>query len=137
MIEAERETLAERRPLSPHLTVYRMMLTMAMSMAHRITGVALYLGAALLAIYFAGLAAGPGAYPAVSWIVDGVTGKIILVGFVWALYHHLLGGIRHALWDRGVLMGPVGREALAQATLVGGVILTALTFYLVTLVRLL
>ncbi len=135
MIEAERETLAERRPLSPHLTVYRMMLTMAMSMAHRITGVALYLGAALLAIYFAGLAAGPGVYPAVSWIVDGVTGKIILVGFVWALYHHLLGGIRHALWDRGILMGPVGREALTQATLFGGVALTALTFYLVTLVR--
>ena len=135
MIEAERDGLAERRPLSPHLTVYKPMLTMAMSMAHRITGVALYLGAALLSIYFAGLAAGPGAYSAVSWIVDGVTGKIILVGFVWALYHHLLGGIRHALWDRGLLMGPVGREALAQATLVGGVILTALTFYLVTLVR--
>ncbi len=136
MIEAERETLAERRPLSPHLTVYKPMLTMAMSMAHRITGVALYLGAALLAIYFAGLAAGPSAYPAVAWIVDGVPGKIILVGFVWALYHHLLGGVRHALWDRGILMDPVGREALTQATLVGGVVLTALTFYLVTLVRL-
>ena len=64
-----------------------------------------------------------------------MTGKIILVGFVWALYHHLLGGIRHALWDRGILMGPVGREALTQATLFGGVALTALTFYLVTLVR--
>jgi len=135
MIEAERASLAERRPLSPHLTVYRMMLTMAMSMAHRITGVALYLGAGLLAIYFAGLAAGPGVYPAVSWIVDGLTGKIILVGFVWALYHHLLGGVRHALWDRGILMGPIGREALTQATLFGGVALTALTFYLVTLVR--
>lgn len=136
MIEAERGDLAERRPLSPHLTVYRMMLTMAMSMAHRITGAALYIGVALLAAYFAGLAAGPAAYPAVSWIVDGVTGKIILIGFVWALYHHLLGGVRHALWDRGLLMGPVAREAVTQATLVGGVALTALTFYLVTLVRL-
>ena len=136
MIGADRDDLAERRPLSPHLTVYRMMLTMAMSMAHRVTGVALYLGAALLAIYFVGLAAGPGAYSFVSWIVDGATGKIILIGFVWALYHHLLGGVRHALWDRGLLMGPVAREAVTQATLAGGVILTALTFYLVTLVRL-
>jgi succinate dehydrogenase / fumarate reductase, cytochrome b subunit len=136
MIEADRDGLAERRPLSPHLTVYRMMLTMAMSMAHRITGVALYLGAALLAFYFVGLAAGPGPFAAVSWIAEGVIGKIILIAFVWALYHHLLGGVRHALWDRGLLMGPVGREALTQATLAGGVILTALTFYLVTLVRL-
>ncbi len=136
MSEADRDGLAARRPLSPHLTVYKPMLTMAMSMAHRITGVALYLGAALLAAYFVGLAAGPRAYPAVSWIVDGVTGKIILIGFVWALYHHLLGGVRHALWDRGLLMGPVAREALTQATLAGGVILTALTFYLVNLVRL-
>ena len=135
MIGAEGDGLAERRPLSPHLTVYKLMLTMAMSIAHRIAGVALYLGAALLAIYFGGLAAGPGAYSAVSWIVDGVSGKIILIGFVWALYHHLLGGVRHALWDRGLLMGPRGREALAQATLAGGVILTALTFYLVSRVR--
>ncbi len=135
MIGAEGDGLAERRPLSPHLTVYKPMLTMAMSIAHRISGVALYLGAALLALYFAGLAAGPSAYSAVSWIAAGVSGKIILIGFVWALYHHLLGGVRHALWDRGLLMGPIGREALAQATLAGGVILTALTFYLVTLVR--
>jgi succinate dehydrogenase / fumarate reductase cytochrome b subunit len=135
MIGAEGEGLAERRPLSPHLTIYKPMLTMAMSMAHRLSGVALYLGAALLAVCFAGLAAGPGAYSAVSWIVEGVTGKIILTGFVWALYHHMLGGVRHALWDRGLLMGPTGREALARATLAGGVILAALTFYLVTLVR--
>src|SRR3974390_2074723 len=116
MIEADRDDLAERRPLSPHLTVYKPMLTMAMSMAHRITGVALYLGAALLALYFVGLAAGPGAFAVVSWIAEGVIGKVILVGFCWALYPPLLGGVRHAFWDRGLFMGPVGREALTQAT---------------------
>ena len=37
------------RPLSPHLQIYRPMLTMMMSIAHRITGAALYAGAWLLA----------------------------------------------------------------------------------------
>ena len=32
------------RPLSPHLQIYRPMLTMMMSIAHRITGAGLYFG---------------------------------------------------------------------------------------------
>ena len=35
---------ALNRPLSPHLGIYRPMLTMMMSITHRITGAALYAG---------------------------------------------------------------------------------------------
>jgi len=131
----ESDGLAEKRPLSPHLSVYKPTLTMAMSIAHRISGVVLYLGAALVGIYLLGLAFGGKLYGAVAWIAHGVTGDLILIGFVWALYHHLLGGVRHALWDRGLCMGPVGREALALGTLVGGVVFTALTFLIVGALR--
>ncbi len=41
--------LESRRPLSPHLMIYRPMLTMMMSIVHRITGAALYFGTLLLA----------------------------------------------------------------------------------------
>ncbi|HMK90076.1 MAG TPA: succinate dehydrogenase, cytochrome b556 subunit [Methylocystis sp.] len=128
MAQAETTREPESRPLSPHLSVYKPMLTTAMSMAHRVSGVALYIGAALFALYFLSLALGSGVFSVSSWIASGFVGRVIVVGFVWALYHHLLGGVRHALWDRGLFMDPVGRERLALGTLVGGVVLTAATF---------
>jgi succinate dehydrogenase / fumarate reductase, cytochrome b subunit len=123
----------DRRPLSPHLTIYKPMLTMLMSIAHRISGAALYLGAALLTLYLLGLGFGPAAFSAVSWIGQGFFGHLILLGFVWALFHHLLGGVRHALWDRGLYMDPKGRELLAQATLGGGIALTLAAWLLAIL----
>ena len=133
MGQAKTDDAEDKRPLSPHLTIYKPMLTMVMSMAHRISGVALYLGALLLALYLLGLAFGPGAFRAVFWIVNGFVGHVIVLGFSWALFHHLLGGVRHALWDRGLYMDTTGRELLAQATLAGGIILTLLTWILSTL----
>jgi succinate dehydrogenase / fumarate reductase, cytochrome b subunit len=128
MAQAEIDGAADKRPLSPHLTVYKPMLTMIMSMAHRISGVALYLGGLLLALYLLALALGPGTFGAFSWIVNGFVGHVIVLGFSWALFNHLLGGVRHALWDRGLYMDPKGRELLAQGTLAGGIILTLLTW---------
>lgn len=120
------ESLAAARPLSPHLSVYKPIFTMMMSIAHRITGTALYAGALLLAVYLLGLALGPSAFGAVSWIVDSFVGRLFMLLFSWALFHHLLGGVRHAIWDRGLYLDRDGRELLAKATLGGGLVLTAL-----------
>ncbi|MBU3889063.1 succinate dehydrogenase, cytochrome b556 subunit [Methylosinus sporium] len=120
------ESLAAARPLSPHLSVYKLIFTMMMSIAHRITGAALYAGALLLAVYLLGLALGPSAFGAVSWIVDSFVGRLFMLLFSWALFHHLLGGVRHAIWDRGLYLDRDGRELLAKATLGGGLVLTAL-----------
>jgi succinate dehydrogenase / fumarate reductase cytochrome b subunit len=133
MAEISQENLAAKRPVSPHLSIYRPMLTMAMSIAHRVTGAGLYLGALLLTLFFLGTALGPGAFGAVSWIVNSVLGRVIVFLFSWALFHHLLGGIRHALWDRGLFMDPKGRELAAQATLFGGVGLTVLFWIVVAI----
>lgn len=120
------ESLAAARPLSPHLSIYKPIFTMVMSIAHRITGAALYVGALLLALYLLGLALGPSAFGAVSWIVDSLIGRVFVLLFSWALFHHLLGGVRHAIWDRGLYLDREGRELLAKASLGGGLALTAL-----------
>jgi succinate dehydrogenase / fumarate reductase cytochrome b subunit len=134
MAQAEPDGLVEKRPLSPHLSVYKPMLTMMMSMAHRITGASLYLCALLLSLYLLGLAFGQGAYGLVSWIANGLLGHIVVFLFSWALLHHLLGGVRHAIWDRGLMMDPKGREMLAQASLFGGIGLTVLLWIVSSLV---
>ncbi|MBI1867906.1 MAG: succinate dehydrogenase, cytochrome b556 subunit [Methylocystis sp.] len=128
MAEADpcHDSLAAKRPLSPHVSVYKPMLTMMMSFAHRITGAGLYLGVIMFALFFAGLALGPDAFALVAWITNSLIGRVIVFLLSWALLHHLLGGVRHALWDRGLYMDPEGRELAARATLGGGLALTLL-----------
>jgi succinate dehydrogenase / fumarate reductase cytochrome b subunit len=109
-----------RRPLSPHLQIYRLTLTMMMSVAHRITGIALYGGTLLLAWFLIAASSGPGAFVTASYVVNSIIGKLILFGFTWALFHHLLGGVRHIIWDAGHGLDDPQREWLARATLVGG-----------------
>jgi len=116
--------LESRRPLSPHLQIYRPMLTMVMSIAHRITGAALYLGTLLLAWFLISAANGPESYANVTAFAGSLSGRVILFGFSWAFFHHLLGGLRHILWDSGYGFSHPQREWLAQATLIGGILLT-------------
>jgi succinate dehydrogenase / fumarate reductase cytochrome b subunit len=117
---------AVERPLSPHLGIYRPMLTMMMSIAHRITGAALFFGTLLLTWWLLAAASGPTAYAKVQAFAGSIFGLLILFGYTWALIHHMLGGIRHLIWDTGRGFGPTEREWLTLATIVGSVGLTLL-----------
>ena len=112
------------RPLSPHLSVYRLSLTMVMSGAHRITGIALYIGVLLLAWFLLAASMDAAAFSVISGFLNSVLGKLILLGFTWSLFHHMLGGIRHFIWDAHYGMGDPEREWLAIGTLIGGFVLT-------------
>ena len=112
------------RPLSPHLQVYKMMLTFVMSGFHRISGFVLYFGIVLLAWWLIAAAAGPNAYANVEWFMGSWIGRLVLLGYTWALLHHMLGGIRHLIWDTIHGFEPAEREMLALATLVGSIALT-------------
>ena len=114
------------RPLSPHLQIYRWTWTMAMSVFHRITGSAMYVGIALFAIWLVALASGPAAFDAVHGFFGSWLGLLILFGYTWVLMHHMLGGVRHLIWDFGHGMEPGQRIWMARLTLVGSVALTLL-----------
>lgn len=130
MVEVDKRLLGPeaRRPLSPHLQIYAPMLTMMMSIVHRITGIALYAGTILLAWYLIALAAGPSAFSVVSAVYGSYFGLFVLLLFTWSMFHHLLGGVRHLCWDMGYGMDYPAREYLARGTLVGGLLLTALVW---------
>lgn len=127
--------LEDRRPLSPHLLIYRPMLTMMMSIVHRITGAALYVGMLLVAWYLIAAASGEAAFGRAFSVMASIPGQIVLFGFTWALFHHFLGGLRHAIWDTGVGMGPKERELLAIGTLVGGIVITILVWIAAHMMR--
>jgi len=112
------------RPLSPHLQVYRLMLTFVMSGFHRISGFFLYFGMVLVAWWLVAAASGPNAYATFEWLIGSWIGLLVLFGYSWALIHHTLGGIRHLIWDTLRGFEPSEREMLALATIVGSVALT-------------
>jgi len=95
-------TAPAARPLSPHLQIYRWPITMATSIAHRVTGVGLAIGTLIVAWWLLALAAGPQYYDTFSMIARHPLGQIVLFCFVWSLTYHLLNGIRHLAWDIGL-----------------------------------
>lgn len=117
-----------RRPLSPHLSVYKFEITMVMSIMHRITGVGLYIGAALLVVWLGAAAYGGAVYDWTAWLAASLLGQLALFALTWALFNHLLGGMRHFLWDFGFGFSRPERFGMAWATLIGGLVLTVLVW---------
>ena len=114
------------RPLSPHLQIYKPTLTMTMSIVHRITGMGLYFGTLLLAWWLLAASTNANSYSAVESFFNSIIGRFILFGYTWALIHHMLGGIRHLIWDTGHGFGEHEREWLARATIIGSIVLTVI-----------
>jgi len=112
------------RPLSPHIQIYRFMLTYVMSGFHRVTGLVLYFGIVLVVWWLIAAASGPNAYAKVQWFMGTIIGRLALLGYTWGLIHHALGGVRHLIWDTTHGFGPNEREWLARATLAGSIGLT-------------
>lgn len=92
-------TTTPSRPLSPHVQIYRWPITMAMSIAHRVSGGALYFGSLFLAVWIIAIACSPKAFDTVNGFFDSIIGRTILFLYTLALVHHLIGGVRHLFWD--------------------------------------
>ena len=113
------------RPLSPHLSIYRPLINMVMSILHRITGSANYLGTLLIAAWLVSAALGPEAYNVVNALFGHPLGKLVLLGYSWSVIHHMLGGIRHLTWDTGRGFDKRQADRSAWFVIVFAVVVTA------------
>ena len=102
--------------MSPHLSVWRWHITMATSIAHRATGVALYAGALIAAAWAISLARGPEAYAGFKAVMGSPIGLVVMFGLTASFFYHLANGIRHLVWDAG--HGLDVKSANASAALV-------------------
>jgi succinate dehydrogenase / fumarate reductase cytochrome b subunit len=116
------------RPVSPHLSIWRWTATMAASITHRATGVALYAGAALLAVWFVAAALAPEYYAPVRALVGSPFGLVVLFGFAWSLIFHTLNGLRHLYWDTGRGLAPKTASMTAWLTYAASLIIAAAVF---------
>jgi len=115
----------DKRPMSPHLTVWRWHVTMAGSIFHRASGMANAAGLVLLVAWLAATAAGPEAYDAFSAAAGSPAGLLVLAGFTLSLVYHLLNGIRHLFWDAGKGLEPGVARMTGWLTLALTVVVSA------------
>ena len=117
------------RPLSPHLTIWRWGPHMTVSILHRITGVGLtVVGLAVLAWWLAAIAGGAESYVRFTDLATSPVGLVVLVGLTWAFYQHLLSGLRHLVMDSGAGFELSTNKTMAILTIIGSIVLTALTW---------
>lgn len=123
------------RPLSPHLQIYRLIPNMVMSILHRITGAALYFGTILLAWWLVAAATNEPYFNYVSSWFATWYGQLILLGYTWALMHHMMGGLRHFIWDTGRGYDLKTIDQLSWASGIASLALTALIWFAATQMR--
>ena len=96
------ENPQDNRPLSPHLSVYKPQITSMMSITHRATGVFLSLGLLMLVWWIGAASSGGEAYTNFTNFAGSILGQLLLAGWSYAIFYHMLNGIRHLFWDAGL-----------------------------------
>ena len=92
---------SNNRPLSPHIQVYKPQLTTFMSITHRATGIALAVGTLMLVCWLIAAATDESAFNDVQAFLGSIVGRLLLLGWSYALFYHMCNGIRHLFWDAG------------------------------------
>ena len=119
------------RPVSPHLQIYRLTPTMIMSGVHRASGAALYFGVLLVAWWLVAASTSERAFATANGVMGSWIGLLVLLGFTWSLWVHMLGGIRHLIWDTGRGLEKRTATTYSLATLAGSIVLTAVTWIVI------
>ncbi len=119
-----------QRPLSPHLQIYRPQLPMVLSITHRATGIALLVGTLVLVYWLLAAASGAEAYASAQQLLGSWFGRLVLLGFSFALFFHLCNGIRHLFWDVGLGFELKTAYASGSAVVIVSIAMTVLAWSL-------
>ncbi len=119
------------RPLSPHLSIYRPQLTSISSILTRITGNALLVAALLIVWWFLAAATSPAYFALADAVITSFLGDLVMTLSLWALWYHLLAGIRHLIWDNAVGLDLPTAYKLGYIVVGGSVVMTILTLLII------
>jgi succinate dehydrogenase / fumarate reductase cytochrome b subunit len=121
-----------KRPLSPHLSIYRPLWTMILSITHRITGVGLAVSITMITWWFLALAIGEDYFETANAVMTSVVGGFVLIASLWALSFHFCNGIRHLFWDAGKGLDLETAYRSGLAVMAGSVVLTIIGILVTT-----
>lgn len=122
-------TVRSKRPLSPHLQIYKPQMTSTLSILHRATGVALAIGTLMLVWLLVAAAIGEEAFDTFTAFVSSPIGVFMLFGWSFALFYHMCNGVRHLIWDTGRLFKIENATRAGFTVLVVSLVLTISVWY--------
>ena len=117
----------DNRPLSPHLGIYRREINMMTSIINRVTGVGMGLTGVPIVWWLMAAASSERYFNFVDGLLTSWIGLIILIGSLWALWFHFLGGLRHLWMDFGYGYENATVNISGWVLVIGSVVLTALS----------
>lgn len=120
-----------KRPLSPHLQIYRPQLTSITSILSRITGNALIVGAMLAVFWLLGAAMGGAYFDCANALATSWFGDLVFAASAWAIWYHYLAGLRHLYFDSGRGLDLATAERLGWVMIIGSLVLTVITIFFV------
>lgn len=118
------------RPLSPHLSVYKLPMAAITSIMTRITGQAMLAGLLLIVWWLVAAAAGPRAFATADWVLRSWLGYLVLFGSAWALWFHFFAGVRHLFYDAGLLLSREDSRQASWVIVVASVVMTIITAFM-------
>jgi succinate dehydrogenase / fumarate reductase cytochrome b subunit len=126
--------IRHKRPLSPHLGIYKPQITSVLSILHRITGIGLYFGMLLFCWWLVSVTYSNQNADYIMWpIFNTLVWKIFLLGWSFALFYHMLNGVRHLFWDAGFGFSLSATHISGWCVILGSIVLTAIAWGLVYL----
>ena len=96
--------MIDNRPLSPHLSIHKKVLTAVFSIFHRITGIGLSIGAILISVWFILISLGPEYFFYFKIISQNILFKFVLLIWSVGIFYHLFNGVRKLYWSFGIGM---------------------------------
>ncbi|WP_233843082.1 succinate dehydrogenase, cytochrome b556 subunit [Dyella sp. 2HG41-7] len=120
--------MADTRPLSPHLQIYKWQVQMVTSILHRATGIALAVGTLIVLWGLVALASGEDAFNQFKICMGSPLGMILMIGWTWAFFFHLCNGIRHLVQDAGAGYGIAQFVRSSWASIIVSILLTLIVW---------
>ena len=116
-----------KRPLSPHLQIYKPQLTSVLSIIHRITGVVLSILSLFNPLTLVSVALGVGYFNILKVFLTNIFIQLLITASIFVLAYHLLNGIRHLFWDYGLGLSMKDTYISGYLVLIVSVLLTLLS----------
>ena len=90
-----------KRPLSPHIQIYRWHVSSLVSISHRITGIINIIAITLICLWVSLIFISENNYEMINLFLSSKIGKFIILGLTWSFSFQILSEIRHLIMDLG------------------------------------
>ena len=93
--------MEDKKPLSPHIQIYRWHISSLVSISHRITGIINIIAITFICLWSGWLILGEENYTLINFFLNSIFGKFVVLGIVWSFSFQVLREVRHLIMDMG------------------------------------